>query len=278
MDREILERKFSEIGARVRFGTFDEEELRRRMSTESERIPIRVDVRSDKKGEFFQIDTSEGSDLEIIVPSLERKDRLLLLMILERARAGEKPMRFLCGHDERHYFAAAVPERSGASSVYEAMEALKPETVLEAQAGVKRKYRQKRHKKSKNPVLRQGEWFFVPADISPPELDIIKDEPISRGAGKPHTCEFIYRVGGQTVYVCDAYPEGLTEEEYKKLIEENPKARRSRWATMERDAQVYAKGRVTHPDHATLHLDTWHRVLPNTESQARSMRFLTFLD
>jgi hypothetical protein len=41
---------------------------------------------------------------------------------------------------------------------------------------------------------------------------------------------------------------------------------------------VYAKGSVRHPDHATIHLATWHRVLMNTEQAARAMRHVAFLD
>lgn len=47
---------------------------------------------------------------------------------------------------------------------------------------------------------------------------------------------------------------------------------------MSRDAVVHARGRITHPDHATVVLPFWHRVVPNTESQALASRTLAFLD
>ena len=47
---------------------------------------------------------------------------------------------------------------------------------------------------------------------------------------------------------------------------------------MQRNPLVYVRGRVRHPDHATINLRGWHRVVMNTESQARAMRNVAFLD
>ena len=47
---------------------------------------------------------------------------------------------------------------------------------------------------------------------------------------------------------------------------------------MYRDANVYARGRVRHPDHKTIFLNGWHRVLMNTENEAPGMRKVVFLD
>ena len=38
------------------------------------------------------------------------------------------------------------------------------------------------------------------------------------------------------------------------------------------DPEVYAKGSVHHPDHGTVHLAGWHRVLMDTEQGPRAMR------
>jgi hypothetical protein len=47
---------------------------------------------------------------------------------------------------------------------------------------------------------------------------------------------------------------------------------------MMREADVFAKGAVRHPDHATVVLRGWHRVAMNTEQAARAMRHVGFLD
>ena len=49
------------------------------------------------------------------------------------------------------------------------------------------------------------------------------------------------RHSGVTVMVSSAYPSGITEPEYNRLIDTDPKARRMSWRRMVRDAQVYAR-------------------------------------
>ena len=58
----------------------------------------------------------------------------------------------------------------------------------------------------------------------------------------------------------------------------SPSKQRSGWRQMVRDAGLYAKGSVRHPDHNTIVLHGWHRVLMNTEQSARAMRHVAFLD
>jgi hypothetical protein len=47
---------------------------------------------------------------------------------------------------------------------------------------------------------------------------------------------------------------------------------------MRRNSGVYVRGRVSHPDHRTIHLNGWHQVVMNTETQAPAMRNVAFLD
>ena len=63
-----------------------------------------------------------------------------------------------------------------------------------------------------------------------------------------------------------------------KIIETQPGARRWGWQTMRRNAGVYVRGRVWHPDHKTVVLDVWHRVVMNTEAQAPGRERVVFLD
>ena len=55
-------------------------------------------------------------------------------------------------------------------------------------------------------------------------------------------------------------------KEYKELITNNRRAKNYAWRTMRRNATVLVKGRISHPDHATIILDIWHEVVPNRES------------
>ena len=119
--------------------------------------------------------------------------------------------------------------------------------------------------------MRQGEWFFVPRPrLKVDNQHVLHNEPIRRGAGKPHMCQFLYRLNGQAVWVCDEYPDGLLESQYRELPR-NEQAR-YRWKRMMRNARVYVKGNIRHPDHETVRLVGWHEVVMNTETRARAMR------
>jgi len=233
-----------------------------------------IDIRSDRHGEYFDIGVEAADRVEYEVIDIRPRLKHLLLM----ARRVNGKQKFLCGRDERHWFVCAVPGAS-VSNVVSAMEALQPSEVRAA-VGRKVKRAKNRLHRRNEAFVRQGEWFFVPA----PELSVnpklvLRNEPISRGrGGKPHMCQFLYRAGGELVYVCSRHPRGLLAGEYAALVNSNPNAQNWGWSRMTRDATVYVCGRVWHPDHKTVVLDGWHRVLMNTENQAPGARAVVFLD
>src|SRR5438477_5243903 len=101
---------------------------------------------------------------------------------------------------------------------------------------------------------------------------ILRNEPLIRGnGGKPHWAEFCYRTGGETVYVCARYANGVTEAEYRTMLLVKPTAKSWGWRTMRRNAGVYVRGRIRHADHGTVVLHSWHRVLMNTEGESKAM-------
>lgn len=249
--------KFEEMGARVR------------LSEIAWSPDLRIDVRSDRRGEFF--DLRVPSDLTLQVLDVRPDDRHLVLLV-----RGEDKQRFLCGHDERHWFVAAIPESIPVTTVDQAKNALKPVGVRRAERPLPRKHRTRRRAAA---YIRQGEWFFLPApDLQVEEWHILRDEPLIRGRGTPHIAEQVVRSGGETVYVCGLHPNGLGARQYHKLLRRHPPARTWSWTVMTRDPEVYARGRVSHPDHKTVMLRGWHRVLPNTEAESRAARSLAFLD
>ncbi len=141
---------------------------------------------------------------------------------------------------------------------------------------MKARHRNRRHNAA---FIRQGEWFFIPEPGLVVDKNLVlRHEPLARGRGKPHWAEFLYRTGGETVYVSRDYPQGLTEPEYKELLARKSSAKREHWTVMRRNPGVWVQGKIRHPDHKTVKLNGWHRVLMNTESQAASMRHLAFLD
>jgi hypothetical protein len=275
MNTPYIKNKFEAIGARATFGALRAERwggIRRR--------PFTLDIQTGRHGEYFEIRTREGEALDFTVLDVQPADRHLLLMVkgrelVERARPREFTQKFLCGHDERHWFVAAAPT---GSTVAEAKEALKPAPVVEAQTrvGIKPKVR---HARKNAAFVRQGEWFFIPCpDLLVNDLLVLKDEPIRRGRGKPHIVQFLYRRGGTTVHVCSQFPAGLTESEFKTLVHNDPEKKHLSWQIMKRDPEAFAKGKVRHPDHKTVVLPFWHRIAMNTESAANGGASVAFLD
>lgn len=269
MNAEMLVSRFARMGARAKVG--EGRDLVRRRD-----LPLTLDVQTDAVGEFFDIRLRPRADVELEVIDVRRRDRHLLLQATE----SHTNHLYLCGHDEMHWFVAGIPERViGVSNVFAAMEALKPPEVLEAQRRqcVKGKDRQRRKNAA---YVRQGEWFFLPSPLLHVEKKLVLfNEPLSRGVGsKPHLCEYLFRTGGETVYVCDEYPQGLRPDEYFAIRREKPRARSWTWRQMQRNPEAYAKGKISHPDHKTIELHCWHKVLMNTEGQSRAMQHVVFLD
>ncbi|MGD0737463.1 MAG: hypothetical protein ABR976_20220 [Terracidiphilus sp.] len=242
---ESLRRYFSRMGARVLV----------RGPGPRQREMIRINIGRDRSGEFFDIRSEAGVVPEIL--DVQPSTRHLVLMI----RDGGLKNKFLLGHDERHWFAAAVPG-DNVRDVRTAIASLRPEEIEGREA------------------IRQGEWFFVPEPgVSEKGVVIHRNEPLSRGAGsKPHVCSEMMRRGGVTVMVSRQYPTGIGLPEYERLMATNPDASGFMWRSMTRDAEVYARGEVRHKDHKTIDLCGWHRVYMNRERFARHAPQIAFLD
>jgi hypothetical protein len=262
-----LERPFLKMGARVKFGWPEPPRWTRIVN------PFALDVRRDREGEYFLVSKQENVSVEVL--EVQPRDRhLVLLARVPESSGNVTKSRFLLGHDERHWFVAAIPEQSPVSTVAAAKQALKPEMVLMEEQRVRTKLRHRRINKVR---VRQGEWFFVPKELAHVEPVLIhKNEPLRRGGGKPHVCQELYREGGVMVYVSRLHPNGLTQEEFALLSEKERK--NALWNRMVRDPRVFVRGTVRHPDHKTIFLEGWHEVFMNTETKAAAMRNVAFLD
>jgi hypothetical protein len=275
MKTSTLMEKFSKMGARVNVRPL-ESPVRVSMNRGAR---YSVDVRTDADGEHF--DFRLGSGVEMQVADLRPKDRHLLLLVKSPGDRESVVVPYLCGHDERHWFIAPVPGRP--TTVIQAKEQLKPGEAISSQqrAGLKLKKAQKRRNRA---FVRQGEWFFIPmpADFKVNESLILKNERLQRatrrGFNKPHMAQELCRQGGQTVMVCRQYPQGLNDSEYKKVIRDNPEAKDYSWQPMRLNPTVYVRGRITHPDHKTLRLSGWHKVLMNRENETPVGEEMRFLD
>lgn len=184
-----------------------------------------VDVRNTGRSEVFQIRLPEDGSVTAKVLDSDWRRRHLVLDVTHR-RFGVS-QKYLCGHDEFHWFVAALPEKTKAATVSEVMEALKPQAVLTEQRR-KRVRRHRRGNRRTTAYVRQGEWFFVPCpDFDADQHIVAYNGTLVRGQGKPHHVEMLCR------------PE---------------------------DGETYVRGKVWHPDHRTIYLDGWHTVLRNMET------------
>ncbi len=237
-----------------------------------------MDIRRDRKGSYFEI--TAGAAVEVEVVDVRPQDRHLLLLArrpADRPFVAELKSKFLCGHDERDWFVAAIPESRPAANVAGAMEALKPPGVLQAQVHKGVKHKDKRRRKTAA-YRRQGEWFFLPVpDWTADGRAVLRNEPLQRGRGKPHMAEMLCRHGGETVYVSTQYPNGLTEKEHQRVLA-RAKGPLAPFRVMQRNAAVMVRGAIRHRDHKTVYLDCWHMVLPNTEAEAKAAGNVAFLD
>ena len=268
MDTKLLHAKFERIGARMKVA----QRLRRRRRTVG---AFSLDVQADREGEYFEVFRQPDAQIDLSVLDVQPADRHLLLLV----REGNDKSKFLCGHDERHWFVAGIPESAPVGTVLQAKEALKPAEVRVAQAA--RRLRSKdRNRRRNDAFIRQGEWFFLPVpDVTVDRLLILRNEPLIRGnGGKPHWVEFCFRSGGETVRVCRRFPSGVNEARYREILAKDPGAASWGWRTMQRNPTVFVKGRVRHPDHATVYLDGWHRVIMNMEGESKAMAKVAFLD
>lgn len=266
MNSELIVRHFAKMGARAKVHS----DVHRHRANR-----LQIDVRDDRHGPFFDIGIHPAALADTRVVDIRPEIRHLLLLTEQE----DGKHKFLCGHDERHWFVAAVPEKAAVSTVQTAFDALKPMTVRAREIRFKVKPRM-RNARRNAAFVRQGEWFFVPV-ASPIGINsqwILHNEPIRRGNGKPHMCEELVRQAGETVYMNARYPRGLSEVQYGRLLDRQPELRRMHWVVQRRNPTVFVRGKVRHADHKTIVLDGWHQVIMNTETEAVAMRHVSFID
>jgi hypothetical protein len=260
-----VQEKFESIGAKLEVKPINPQ-IRTRATSIGRglsRVPletglfVRMNIITKKSKEIFVVEKSDDAELEVL--DIDKGKKHLLLMAKRKTKRGTyEKIKFLCGHDERHWF-ISQPDNMSVTNVLNAMESLKPKEVKSAilKAGIRNKNKNKRKNEA---YERQGEWFFIPApNYKPDPLLILKKEPLRRGRSKPHIPDFLVRTGGETVYVKNNRI--ISEKEYSKL----PSNERIFYTAMKKDPTVYVKGKVRHPDHGTIDLRFWHEVKLNTE-------------
>ena len=234
------------------------------------RPQMSIDVTRAATGECFDIRLARQVQLAVL--DRRARERHLLLS----ARSGWSEDRFLCGHDEQHWFVATIDHAADAQCVAAAKEALRPNLVARMQ---ERRQRGK-HWRRGDVCFRQGEWFFIPCRHAPIAIEQIEhDAVLVRGpGGQPHQCQFMFR-DGEREYECPRYPKlAFFETEYQEILRTRRKAKQWKWRLLPFGGNLYVKGFVTHPDHSPLYLDVWCRVELNREARWTSLAHMNYRD
>ena len=154
------------------------------------------------------------------------------------------PSRYLlCGLDENTYFVSELPSKP--ISVVDAYDILKPPEVKQAEAhGIS--------------VLRQGEWFFIPTDLTDRDItDMLGFKYLKEMRSRAETGPLPTYTHGTNQHVCKHVDTYAADHRTGQLV----------------GARMYAKGCVRHVsqwggrgDHRILRLeDVWHLAVCNTE-------------
>ena len=214
---------------------------------------IGADVLTRLAGDVFEIDVQRSGDREVYqltyplgdsiqADVLDVKPRLRHLVLDVSGWRLPISGRYLCGHDEQHWFVPSLPFGQRSTTVRGAMEALKPEIVLREQQ--RKGVRHRRNRRKTAAYVRQGEWFFLPRPMMHVGEPASRNGQLVRPGSKPHRVQWLFR------------PEGRDE--------------------------TYVRGAVSHPDHETIYLDVWHRVVRNAEAEptplARPVTRMAYLD
>jgi hypothetical protein len=185
-----------------------------------------IDIREQGGREVYALRYPSGDTITAEVLDVKPQERHLVLDIV----GTRLPIsgRYLCGHDEWHWFVASLPFHRRAQTVRGAMEMLKPAAVLREQKRKGVKHRRNRRKTAA--YVRQGEWFFLPRPKMHVDESLVEREGrLVRQGGKPHRVQWLCRSGDGNL--------------------------------------VFVRGKVSHPDHASLYLDVWHRVVRSNEPE-----------
>src|SRR5262245_34320878 len=121
---------FERIGARADVMVIRRTRVASRMTG-----PLTINVLRNIDGPYFFV--RYRMDVKLEVPDVRPDDLHLLLQATTPSWLRGQPdvtSQFLCGHDERNWFVAAIPESDRVSTVQGAKDALKPQAVWDAMA------------------------------------------------------------------------------------------------------------------------------------------------
>lgn len=241
----------------------------------AERV-VQLDIARDRRGERFRV--WPGADANrLVVQGVDSRLHQLVMLVDEpkhrflaeipRWTVPDRPVvrkeghrrwvametpgqkrHFLLGLDEAHLFIAQLPR--GLSSVARARDALKSHDVTRAERDAPFR------------TIRQGEWFLVAIDA--PRLAALDE--VARRA--PHLVAHQRGIAQTAGWRRAGRPHVADEVLLLRSDAVQPRLHGAAVAKAALVARpgVYVRGKVKHPDHATVEVKSWRLALPNAES------------
>lgn len=226
---------------------------------------VQLDIARDRRGERFRVEV-EGVDrrLQQLVLMVDEPKQSFEVEIgrwvvpdrpivrrdghrrwVRQETAGAK-RHFLMGLDEAHLFIAQLPR--GVSAVASARELLKGRDVSRAERDAPFR------------TVRQGEWFLVALDASrSAAVDALahaRPALVRRRVGIAQAARWAragrQHVADEVLVLGAGFHLGLPKHLVPPAVAAGP--------------GVFVRGKLRHPDHATVELKQWRRALPNAES------------
>lgn len=180
----------------------------------------RTEARSRWSGGSFQVPSGER-----VVRSDDRS------VTVEGWTPVEK-RRYLCGFDERHLFIARFKEGSSVRDAHRSLDPVRGAAHASMRPAL---------------VVRQGEWFFVPATTE------------EEKAVENYARDFPYQYA-----IRQALASGRRPHVVDELVRVVPRPGGVPIGPITESTR-FARGRVRHVEHATVDLGSWHKVLLNLE-------------
>jgi hypothetical protein len=222
---DILDRAFSRIGARVRFG-----------------VPVCrwtdpfLSVQRDDDGEFYLLNLNRARQGLYSVREARRRYRALIL-----TEHGDSVFERLCRHDGKHW---RIDEVTSNQDIESALRPPKePRRVPVA------------------PPAPTIQFLPRPGFVPTGEVIVRNEPPLDRCGKAGFVAQQESRVVGDPVHVGRDYPNGLSESARLDLRERDPRGhRRQGWRRVQPAPTIHVRGWLWRPGEPLVVLRMWHEV------------------
>lgn len=247
--------------------TTDPQKFSRRLDKNSKSFLMDIRRRkhcpTNERGEYYIMFLGENNNIDVVCNDPKLKQLVLRVQEPEREfyvenwdhktktykrvlnKTSSDLKYFLLGMDELHLFMCQL--NGSPKTISEAHQLLKPEKL---------------RKQSK--PKRQGEWFFEKCSR---HQAVMLDNQVSLYQRIGPTLNFNYR---QNCPIQEQ-PDNFRRRGRAHVVDELA------WVKNSQNTDVYARGKVKHPEHATRSLNTWHRVYGNQEVE-NTMKGANWID